>query len=72
MKCWCDEVYNYKCNDCKKEEAWLKVNPQDRVLLAQYASKLKNNTATEKDTMLILEKDLCPSQLPPSILKENV
>ena len=62
MKCAC--INTYKCSNCEKKEVWRKLDRMERLILIDYAEKLKTDTAEIKDLREIEENNLCVSMIP--------
>jgi len=70
MTCWCDKVYSYLCNECRKQAVWDSINIGEKVWLTNYAGKLYANTISENDVIETVKENLCPSQVPNSIKRK--
>ena len=62
MSCAC--INTYVCFDCEKKIKWKRLDRMERLILLDYAEKLKNNTAQIKDLMEVEANSLCVTMIP--------
>ena len=66
MSCWCNEVYNYICNDCKEEKTWRAVPDREKAIILSMAKALKENDV-ESYGKWLMQTDYMPSDIPKSV-----